>query len=89
MRSCPHCDAPLSTPVPAICPACGGSLGEPPRGEANVAAPARERTLFEGSPAAIGTVWELAIVIFTLGLAAIYFAIRERDTLYNEVRRWA
>lgn len=42
-----------------------------------------ERTLFEGSPAAIGTVWELAIAILTLGLAAIYFVIRARGTLYK------
>jgi uncharacterized membrane protein YdbT with pleckstrin-like domain len=83
LRSCPHCDAPLSTPAPAICPACGGSLGDPPRREVKVTAPSPERTLFEGSPAAIGTVWELAIVILTLGLAAIYFVVRARGTLYK------
>lgn len=25
-RNCPHCRAPLSRPVPRVCPACAGSL---------------------------------------------------------------
>jgi hypothetical protein len=48
-----------------------------------VQAPVQERTLFEGSPAAIGSVWELVLSILTLGLAAIYFAIRARGTVYK------
>jgi hypothetical protein len=83
LRACPHCDAPLTAPLPAICPSCGGSLGDPPRRDVKVAAPAPERTLFEGSPAAIGSAWELVLSILTLGLAAIYFVIRARGTLYK------
>lgn len=48
-----------------------------------VTPPVQERTLFEGSPAAIGSVWELLLTIVTLGLAAIYFALRARSTVYK------
>ena len=70
-------------PTPAICPACGGSLGDPPRRDAKALAPALERTLFEGSPAAIGTVWELVLTVLTLGIAGIFLAIRARGTVYK------
>lgn len=48
-----------------------------------LAGPAPERTLFEGSPAVIGSAWQLALAILTLGIAAIFFAIRARSTFYK------
>ncbi len=42
-----------------------------------------ERTLFEGSPATIGSAWDLLFAILTLGLGAIWLAIRARGTVYK------
>jgi uncharacterized membrane protein YdbT with pleckstrin-like domain len=41
-----------------------------------------ERILFKGNPAVIGSVTRLLIVIFTLGIAAIWFWLRSINTQY-------
>lgn len=89
MAGCPHCDAPLPTPAPALCPACGASLGEPPRRvkstppPAIAAAPAEETTLFEGSPAVVGTLLEGILCVLTLGLALLWLVPRARSVRYK------
>lgn len=90
MATCPHCDAPLSSPAPALCPACGASLGEPPRRVKSSPPPAaaalpapEESVLFEGSPAAVGTVLEVLLVVVTLGLALLWLVPRARATKYK------
>lgn len=89
MRACPHCDAPLPTPVPAICAACGNTLGDPPRREsqrpgASSSAPTPpEQTLFEGHPATIGSALDLLLVLVTFGLAWFWLAARSRSTTYK------
>lgn len=84
MTSCPQCDAPLTDPGAVICPSCGASLGEPPRGAASKAAgTAIERVLYEGRPAAISGGLELLLVILTLGLAGIWFWARSLGSHYK------
>src|SRR5262245_36818215 len=87
LPSVPSTGTPVRSPLAEhsflICPSCGQTLGDPPRRAVKAAAPAPERTLFEGSPAAIGTVLELALVVLTLGLAAIWLVIRARGTTYK------
>ncbi|MBD2176936.1 PH domain-containing protein [Pseudanabaena sp. FACHB-1998] len=41
-----------------------------------------ERILFKGNPAVIGSVTRLLIVIFTLGIGAIWFWLRSINTQY-------
>jgi hypothetical protein len=87
VRACPHCDAPLPTPIPAICASCGGTLGDPPRRESQrpaAAAPVPpEQTLFEGHPAVVGSALDLLLVILTFGLAWFWLAARSRATAYK------
>jgi hypothetical protein len=87
VRACPHCDAPLPTPIPAICASCGNTLGDPPRRDSQrpgASAPsAPEQTLFEGHPAIIGSAMDLLLVIATLGLAWLWLAARSRATAYK------
>lgn len=92
MAACPHCDATLPTPTAAICPACGASLGEPPRRVKSVpppalaAAPAAapdEVVIFEGSPAIVGTLLEAVLAVLTLGLAFLWLWPRARATRYK------
>jgi uncharacterized membrane protein YdbT with pleckstrin-like domain len=42
-----------------------------------------ERTLFEGHPAAVGTLFELLLVIATFGLALLWLIPRARSTSYR------
>jgi hypothetical protein len=86
MRACPHCDAPLTAPIPAICASCGQTLGDPPRRDpapASGAPAAPEQTLFEGHPAIIGSAGDLLLVLVTLGLAWFWLAARSRATSYK------
>jgi hypothetical protein len=85
VRACPHCDAPLPSPSPAICASCGNTLGDPPRlgSQRPAAAAATEQTLFEGHPAIVGTFGELMLVIATLGLALLWLTARSRSTAYK------
>lgn len=85
MTSCPQCDAPLTDPGAAICPSCGASLGEPPRGAASKAASSApiEKVLYEGRPAAISGAFELLLVILTLGLAGIWLWARSLGSHYK------
>jgi hypothetical protein len=83
VRACPHCDAPLTTPAPAICASCGNTLGDPPRRDSQRPAAVAEQTLFEGHPAIVGTIGELLLVICTLGLAWFWLAARSRSTAYK------
>jgi hypothetical protein len=87
MATCPHCDAPLPSPAPSLCPACGATLGEPPRKARSnppvALAPVEETVLFEGSPAAVGSVLELVLAVLTLGLALLWLVPRARATKYK------
>jgi len=83
VRACPHCDAPLPSPAPAICASCGNTLGDPPRRDSQRPGPLPEQTLFEGHPAVVGTFGELLLVIFTLGIALLWLAPRSRSTAYK------
>lgn len=92
MRACPHCDAPLPTPIPAICASCGNTLGDPPRREsqrpgaaagAATGPAAPEQTLFEGHPAIVGSIGDVLLLICTLGLAWFWLAARSRSTAYK------
>lgn len=71
--------------MPAICPSCGNTLGDPPRRESQrpPTAAAPERTLFEGHPAIIGSALDLLLVIVTFGLAWFWLAARSRATAYK------
>lgn len=84
MATCPHCDAPLAEPNLALCPSCGASLGEPPRRKPApvVEAPA-EVVLFDGNPAAVPGVLELALVLFTFGLALLWLIPKAKGTHYR------
>jgi hypothetical protein len=87
VRACPHCDAPLSAPIPAICASCGNTLGDPPRrdsqrpGASGPTAP--ELTLFEGHPAIVGSIGDVLLLLVTLGLAWFWLAARSRSTAYK------
>jgi len=73
-------------PIPAICAACGGTLGDPPRRDSQRPAggpSAPEQTLFEGHPAIVGSFGDLLLVICTLGLAWFWLAARSRSTAYK------
>lgn len=97
MKQCPHCEAPLASPLPALCPSCGASLGEParkrvaPSTAGATSAPttgaalaaSEERTLFEGRPAAISGLGELVLTILTVGLAWVYFYARAASRHYR------
>jgi hypothetical protein len=87
VATCPHCDAPLPTSGAALCPACGASLGEPPRKSKSTPpvalAAADETILFEGSPAAVGTFLEAVLAVLTLGLALLWLIPRARSTRYK------
>jgi hypothetical protein len=83
MTSCPHCEAPLDAPTPAICPSCGQTLGEPPRRAPGAAAGADETTLFEGRPASIASAGELLLVIVTLGIAWLVLWARSLSRHYK------
>lgn len=82
---CPYCGAATKDEHPKFCPSCGKTITEAPlaRTPAGVLAPGQEETLFEGHPAAIGSLGALAIVVLTLGLAAIYFWLRSLGTRYR------
>lgn len=70
--------------MPALCPSCGQSLGEPPRKKTTSVPPAAaERVLFEGSPAPVPSVLELVLVVLTLGLALLWLVPKARATRYK------
>ena len=82
--TCPSCGAELRDSAPRFCSSCGATIGE----ESADPAPAlSERVLFEGSPAAIGTLGAVLVTLLTAGLAAIYFWIRARSTHYKLTTR--
>ncbi|MDQ3032919.1 MAG: PH domain-containing protein [Myxococcota bacterium] len=100
MQRCPHCDTELSasgTTLPAICPSCGETLGEPPRraakdgGVADGAGPSsgaaierhQERVLFEGRPATVSGLGDAMIAVLTLGLGWVWLWARARGTHYK------
>lgn len=101
MQRCPHCDNELRVaqgePLPAICPSCGETLGQPPRrADAASASPPNvtpstgaaierreERVLFEGRPATIASVGEVIVSVLTLGLGWVWFWARARSTHYK------
>ncbi len=72
--------------MPAICPSCGNTLGEPARRESSrpVAGPTPpEQTLFQGHPAIVGSAGDVLLLIVTLGLAWFWLAARSRATEYK------
>lgn len=91
MTTCPHCEAQIPQPTPAICPSCGESLGQPPRRDAAgpkdaggpQGASATESVLFEGRPAAIAGAGEMLLVVLTLGLAWIWLWARSLGSHYR------
>jgi len=75
---CPHCQATLKDDAPRFCASCGKTIEH-----AAPVAPAAEEVLFEGSPAALAGLGQLAIAVLTLGLAAVYFWIQAKGTSYR------
>lgn len=84
--TCTACGAKLADSSPRFCSSCGATLGAPATGGA-AAGGLEEHVLFEGSPAAIGTLGEALLACLTLGLAALYFWIRARSTQYKLTNR--
>jgi uncharacterized membrane protein YdbT with pleckstrin-like domain len=84
MTTCPSCKAKLNEAAPRFCSSCGATIGAnaPPAGGT-----LDERVLFDGSPAAIGTLGALLVTLLTLGLALVYFWIRARSTHYKLTTR--
>ena len=95
MQRCPHCDtelAPSGAALPAICPSCGETLGQPPRraGDAGAAVETgaaierrEERVLFEGRPATVSGLGDAMIAVLTLGLGWLWLWARARGTHYK------
>jgi uncharacterized membrane protein YdbT with pleckstrin-like domain len=79
--TCPFCGAAIKDEHPKFCPSCGKTI--PETAPTGVLAPGQEETLFEGRPAAIGSIGALLLVILTAGLAAIYFWLRSLGTRYR------
>lgn len=77
---CPACKATLNDDSPRFCSSCGATIGG--KGSA-----LDERVLFEGSPAAVGSIGALLVAILTVGLAVIYFWLRARSTHYKLTTR--
>jgi uncharacterized membrane protein YdbT with pleckstrin-like domain len=79
--TCPYCGASIKDEHPKFCPSCGKTITE--AAPAGVLAPGQEEVLFDGRPAAIGSVGALLVVILTVGLGAIYFWLRSLGTHYR------
>ncbi|MCZ7684175.1 MAG: PH domain-containing protein [Sandaracinaceae bacterium] len=80
--NCPSCGA-KNDAAARFCSSCGATIGS-----ASGSGPALdERVLFEGPPAAIGTIGAALVTFLTLGLAALYFWIRAKNTHYKVTTR--
>ncbi len=87
MSTCTQCGTKQKDDGAKFCSSCGATIGEKKAASGNDGGIKDERVLFEGSPAAIGSLGALLFTILLIGLPWLYFFIRARATHYKLTNR--